>query len=105
MKTREEYIKDEAEKEKIKSEERKVKWTQEIMEEIKGWSIKELEEEIVKQRLARISFSPGFPVGVIWDFCKEECRFCGLEYVEGKHDDCCDDCWDENKDKTLEELG
>ena len=104
MKTREEYIKDEAEKEKIKSEERKVKWTQEILEEIKGWSIKKLEERIVKLRLSKISYYNPVSMGTAWKYFHDKCRFCGLKYIEGKHDDCCDDCWNENKSKTLEEL-
>ena len=38
-----------------------------------------------------------------WDAFCETCRFCGLEYI-GDHSNCCDECWEDNKNKTLEEL-
>ena len=103
MKTKEQYYTDEEERLEKESKERRLKWRNEILEEIKGWSIKELEEGIVKCRLSRISYSGGISIG--WKHIHETCRFCGLEYVQGKHDDCCDNCWEDNKDKTLEELG
>ena len=104
MKTKEQYFKDEIEKEKIKSKERELKWTQEIMEEIKDWDTDKLEDKYVKLRLARISYHNPVSSGMAWKYFHEECRFCDLEYIQGKHEDCCDDCWDKNKDKTLEEL-
>lgn len=104
MKTKEQYFEAEAEKEKIARAERKVKWTQEIMEEIKEWDSDKLEEEYIKQRLARISYGGSISSGTLWKWSHEECRFCGLEYIQGAHNDCCDNCWEENKGKTLEEL-
>ena len=104
MKTEEEYFKDVREKRIKEDKERRLKYRKEIFEEIREWDIGKLQEEYVQTRLGRISFcSPNFG-GMMWDWCKEECRFCGLEYVQGEHEDCCDDCWDKNKDKTLEEL-
>ena len=102
MKTKEQYYADEEVRLKKESEERQLKWTQEIMEEIKEWDSDKLEDEYIKCRLARISYSGGISFG--WKYLHDDCRFCGLEYVYGKHDDCCDDCWDKNKNKTLEEL-
>lgn len=103
MKTKEQYFKDEKEEAKKRAEERKVKWTQEILEEIKDWEIGKLIEEYIKVRLSRISYSSPVSAWVMWDMLKEECRFCDFEYIYG-HENCCDDCWDKNKGKTLEEL-
>ena len=103
MKTKEEYFKDEAEKEHRKTEEFKEKLTREILEEIKGWDSDKLKEEYTKCRLSRISYGGSISAGWMWSWSKEECRFCGLEYIYG-HEHCCDDCWDKNKGKTLEEL-
>ena len=100
MKTKEEYFRDAEEERRRKSAERKVKWCKEINDEIFTWSYKKLKEEYIKCRLSRISY--GGPVSSgIWDWSKEECRFCGLEYVEGAHDDCCDDCFEGNKNKIV----
>lgn len=104
MKTKEQYFKDIKEEAKKRSEERRLKWAKEIAEEIKGWSIKKLEDEYIKVRLSKISYGGFTPSGTIWKHIHDECRFCGLEYTQGKHDDCCDDCFEENKGKTLEEL-
>ena len=103
MKTKEQYFKEEREKEKIEAEERRVKWRNEILEEIKDWDHEKLKKEYVQTRLARISYHNPISSGMAWKWFHEECRFCGLEYVQG-HETCCDNCWDKNKGKTLEEL-
>ena len=103
MKTKEQYFKEAKEAERLEDEEREVKWHNEILEKIKDWDREKLKEEYVRSRLARISYSNPFPIGVSWDIFKSECRFCGFEYIYG-HETCCDDCWDKNKNKTLEEL-
>jgi len=104
MLTAEEYFKQEREKAEIKAKEREEKWTKEIMEEIKEWDSDKLEDEYIKLRLSRISYYDPITPGMAWDLFHEECRFCGLEYIQGEHNDCCDDCWEENKDKTLSDL-
>jgi len=103
VKTKEQYFKEAREEAKKEAEEREEKWTQEIMEEIKEWDSDKLEDEYLKLRLSRISYHNPVSAGMIWDIFKSECRFCGLEYIYG-HENCCDDCWDRNKNKTLEEL-
>jgi len=104
MLTKKQYFEEYREKEKRKSIERKIEWRNEILEETKDWSYLKLKEEYVKCRLSRISYHSPISAGLIWDWSFEECRFCGLEYIQGRHEVCCDDCWDKNKDKTLEEL-
>lgn len=103
MKTKKEYFRDAYENERRESVERKVKWRNEILEEINGWSYTKLKEEYINLRLAKISYYNPFPSGTVWNIFKEECRFCGMEYIYG-HETCCDDCWKKNKSKTLEEL-
>ncbi len=104
LKTKAQYFKEEYEKEKIEAEERKLKWTQEIMREINEWDTDKLVDEYIKLRLARISYHNPITAGMGWKYFHEECRFCGLKYISGEHDDCCDNCWDKNKNKTLKEL-
>ena len=104
MKTKEQYFAECREREKIASEERREKWTQEIMEELKEWDSDKLEEEYIKCRLGRISYGGSISPSILWDFSHEECVFCGVEYIQGAHESCCDDCWEKNKDKTLEEI-
>ena len=103
MKTKEQYFKEARERREAKHKAWEEEFTNEIMEEIKEWDSDKLEEEYIKCRLARVSYSGSFSAGLLWDWSKEECRFCGLEYIQG-HETCCDNCWDKNKDKTLEEL-
>lgn len=103
MKTKEQFFREEREERKRKSIERRVKWRNEILEEIFTWTYRKLQEEYVKVRLARISYHSPISAGMAWDIFKNECRFCDLEYIYG-HENCCDDCWDKNKSKTLEEL-
>lgn len=102
MKTKEQYYKEQEEIAKRKAIERKIKWRNEVSEEIREWSYVKLREEYIKCRLSRISYSGGISIG--WKYIHDDCRFCGLEYTQGKYDDCCDDCFEENKDKTLAEL-
>ena len=71
---------------------------------MKNCNINKLKEEYIKVRLSRIVYAPGISDGMLWDWSKDECRFCDLEYV-GEHINCCDDCWEDHKNKTLEELG
>ncbi len=104
MKTKEQYFKDEEEAEKIRSAEREEKWTQEIKEEIKDWDFDKLKEKYIQARLARISYYNPVSAGMGWEYFHEICRFCGLKYIQGAHDECCDNCWEENKGKTLAEL-
>lgn len=104
MKTKEQYFAEAKEEAKRKDIERRVKWRNEILEEISKWNYVKLKEEYIKSRLSRISYGGSISSGTLWRYAHDECRFCGLEYVEGKHDDCCDDCFEENKDKTLAEL-
>ena len=92
MKTKEEYFADCREEEKRKDIERQLKWRNEILEEITEWSYVKLKEEYIKVRLSRISYGGSFAPGMMWDWCKEECRFCDLEYIQGRHDSCCDNC-------------
>jgi len=104
MKTKEQYFKEAKEQEKIKAKERERKWRNEITDEIFGWMYHKLKEEYIKLRLSRISYSSPISSIIVWKYCHEECRFCDLEYIQGEHDECCDNCWEENKDKTLSEL-
>lgn len=103
MKTEKQFYKEEREKAKKEAEERELKWRNKILEEISEWDHEKLKEEYVQTRLTRISYHNPVTSGMIWDMFKDECRFCGLEYIYG-HENCCDDCWDKNKGKTLEEL-
>ena len=103
MKTKEQYFK-EAREEEIKDwDEKEEKQRQKYLEEIKDWDIEKLRKDYVEVQLARTIWAPGISPGTIWDLFKDECRFCGFEYIYG-HETCCDDCWDKNKNKTLEEL-
>ncbi len=104
MKTEEQYFKEEVEKEKKEAKQRERKSRQKISDEISGWIYEKLKEEYIKLRLTRILYYNPITVGMAWDMFKSECRFCGLEYIQGEHEDCCDDCWEKNKGKTLEEL-
>ena len=103
MKTKEQYFKEQKEIAKKKAKERREKWRNEILEEIKDWDYEKLKEEYVTKYLARISYSGPLSSGLMWKYNHEDCRFCGLEYIYG-HENCCDDCFEKNKHKTLEEL-
>lgn len=103
MKTKKEYFRDAYENERRESVERKVKYSNEILKEISGWMYHKLKEEYINLRLAKVSYYNPIPPGTLWNIFKEECRFCDMEYIYG-HDNCCDDCWEKNKGKTLEEL-
>ena len=103
MKTKEQYFAEAEAETKKENEERERKWRKEILGKIYGWDFEKLKEAYVKIKMARISYYNPVSAGMIWDMFKSECRFCGLEYIYG-HEDCCDDCWDKNKTKTLEEL-
>ena len=104
MKTEEEYFKDAREEQIKEAQERRVKWRAEIEEEIKDWDTDKLIEEYIKSRLARISYHNPANAGILWDMFHSQCTFCALEFMYGDHEDCCDDCWEKNKDKTLEEI-
>ena len=91
MKTKEQYFKACREEEEEKKKVREEKYRNETLIEISDWSIEKLKEEYVKISLSKISFYDPFSSGMLWDWLKEECRFCDLEYVEGKHNDCCDE--------------
>ena len=103
MKTEDQYFKDAYDKEKKEAAERKVKWRNDILLEISEWDFEKLKEEYVQTRLARISYHNPISEGMVWDIFKDECCVCDLEYIYG-HENYCDDCWEKNKDKTLDEI-
>ena len=104
MKTKEQFFEEAIKEAKIEAKERERKWRNEIIDEISGWMYHKLKEEYIKLRLARISYSNPITSGMTWKYFHDECRFCGLEYISGEHDECCDNCWEGNKGKTLEDL-
>ena len=103
LKTEKQYFKEAREEAKKDREEREEKQRQKYLEEIKDWDIEKLRENYVNVQLARTIWAPGISSGTIWDLCKDECCVCGLEYIYG-HENYCDDCFEKNKHKTLEEL-
>ena len=69
--------------------------------------IDEMDMNTLKWKLL-IYMNRGLSIGsnyiIGWEYIREECRFCDVEYIEGKYNKCCDNCFEENKNKTLEEL-
>ena len=103
MKTEEQYFKEAREREEKEAKKRERKWRNKIIDEISGWIYEKLKHEYIKLRLSKISYYNPASAGLVWSIFKSECMFCGLEYIYG-HENCCDGCWEENKDKTLAEL-
>lgn len=104
MMTYKEFCEEEEERRRKEEEEEEDKYKNDLLEEISEWDIDKLKEEYINCKLSRVSYNHGLPIGTLWDFCSEKCKFCDLEYVGGKHNNCCDNCWEKYKDKTLEEM-
>lgn len=104
MRTKAEYFKDVQEKQEKDERESRIKYRNEILEEIKDFDFEKLKEAYINVKLSKISYHSFGNGSMMWDWHKEDCRFCGTEYIYGKHEECCDECWEKNKGKTLEEI-
>ena len=104
MQTKEQFFKDYYDREERERKKKVEKQRNEIVEEISEWDFEKLKEEYIGERLAHISYYSPNVSGWTWDYFHDECRFCGLEYINGEHDNCGNNCWEDNKGKTLEDL-
>ena len=104
MQTKEEFFKSEEEEYERELKKMKEKHKKELQEELIGLTLPEVKEMYINTRLAQTSFYIPNVSSMTWKYLHDECRFCGLEYIGGEHEHCCDNCWEENKNKTLEEL-
>lgn len=98
MKTKKQYFK-ESEREMKRS---RMEYNKKIAKEIDEMSTTELKWTLFDKWHHILIYSRHDEM--IWDMAHEECRFCGVEYIRGRHEDCCDDCFEKNKGKSLEEL-
>lgn len=104
MKNRKQFIAEQLEKNRIEFEKREERQRKKYYDEIKDWDMEKLKEEVVNVWSAHTSWAGGISAGEMWDMFHDECRFCGLKYIGGDHTNCCDNCWEDNKNKTLEDL-